>query len=128
MVRWLQDSSTIMRKAVILVSVALSVGSAFAEDVSKSSETNSVCVDVQIGDDRSAYLNCLNDEFQRRVRLERQSAQIDAPIGVHSSPNQVEGFNETAAREQMGSSFGISAVPQRPKPVFVSPLLPAQTH
>jgi len=111
----------------IVASLVMVAGQASAEQ--KAAGSASVCVDVQIGDDRTAYLNCLNEEFERQVRQEHQVPQIEAPITTHSSPNQVEGFNETAAREQMGNAFGVSPVPQRPpKPVFVDPLLPAKPH
>jgi hypothetical protein len=36
----------------------------------------------------------------------------------------VNTFNQAASREQLGSAFGNSAIPQRPPPpVFVSPLV-----
>ncbi len=113
-------------KTITVLSLSLIAGGPlWAADAPKPSDSARTCVDVQIGDDRTAYLNCLNEEFQRRVRQEHEVPQIDAPISGRSSPNQVEGFNETAAREQMGNAFGVSAVPQRPpKPVFVNPLLP----
>src|SRR5262249_49526445 len=95
-----------------------------AAPAAKPDSTTQPCVDVQIGTDRTAFLECLNDSFQKRVRQEHQAPQIEAPIDVHSPPNQVGTFNETAARQRMGNAFGVSPVPQRPKPVFANPLLP----
>jgi hypothetical protein len=82
------------------------------------------CVDVQIGNDRSAYLNCLNDVMARRVEHEHATPQPTVPVGVHSPSNQVGTFNEAAARQRMGNAFGVSPIPQRPNRVFVSPLIP----
>ena len=82
------------------------------------------CVDVQIGNDRSAYLNCLNEVMARSVEHERATPQPAAPLDVHSPSNQVGTFNDAAARQRMGNAFGVSPVPQRPNRVFVSPLVP----
>ena len=81
-------------------------------------------VDVQIGNDRSAYLNCLNDAIRRKVEHERGTPQVSAPVDAHSSSNQLGTFNEAAAREHMGIAFGVSPEPQRPKQVFVNPIVP----
>jgi hypothetical protein len=86
------------------------------------------CVDVQIGNDRSAYLNCLNDVIARSVEHEHATPQPAAPVDVHSPSNQVGTFNEAAARQRMGSAFGVSPIPQRPNRVFVSPLVPPASH
>lgn len=86
------------------------------------------CVDVQIGNDRSAYLNCLNDVLQRQVEHERSAPAIAAPIDAKSSSTQTGTFNEAAARQRMGNAFGVSSVPQRPTPVFVSPLARPDAH
>jgi hypothetical protein len=81
------------------------------------------CVDVQIGNDRTAYLNCLNDEMQRRVEHERSTPQIAPPIDAHSSSTQVGTFNDAAAGEHMGNAYGVSPVPQRPPArIFVNPV------
>ena len=86
------------------------------------------CVDVQIGNDRSAYLNCLNDVMARSVEHEHATPQPTAPVDVHSSSTQVGTFNEAAARQRMGNAFGVSPVPQRPTRIFVSPLVPPASH
>jgi hypothetical protein len=86
------------------------------------------CVDVQIGNDRTAYLNCLNDVMQRRVELEHAVPQAEAPIDAQSPSNQVGTFNAAAAQQRMGSSYGKSAVPQRPSQVFVSPIVPPNSR
>ncbi|HXJ01230.1 MAG TPA: hypothetical protein VNH44_08395 [Micropepsaceae bacterium] len=84
--------------------------------------TKQPCVDVQIGNDRTSYLNCLNDEMQRRVEHERGTPQITAPIDAHSPSTQVGTFNDAAAREHMGNAYGVSSVPQRP--AQVNPIVP----
>src|SRR5262245_2673896 len=96
-----------------------------ALDAAPSSVPGSTCVDVQIGDDRTPYLNCLNGELQKSVQRERGTPQPAAPLSATSPSNQIGTFNEAAARQRMGNAFGVSPIPQRPaKPVFVSPLLP----
>jgi hypothetical protein len=82
------------------------------------------CVDVQIGSDRTAYFNCLNDALQRQVEHERNAPVVTAPIDAKSSSTQVGTFNEAAARQRMGNAFGVSSVPQRPSQTFVSPIVP----
>lgn len=86
------------------------------------------CVDVQIGNDRTAYFNCLNGVLQRQVEHERNAPAITAPIDAKSSSTQVGTFNEAAARQKMGNAFGVSAVPQRPQQTFVSPIVPPPSH
>jgi hypothetical protein len=86
------------------------------------------CIDVQIGNDRSAYFACLNDAFQKKAQHEHATPPAEVPVDAHSSPTEVGTFNESAARQQMGNAFGVTSVPQRPKPVFVSPLVPPTTH
>jgi hypothetical protein len=87
-----------------------------------------VCADVRIGNDRAAALNCLNNQMQRKVEHEQGTPQPIAPIDARSQSNEVGTANDAAAREKMGNAFGKSAVPQRPNPAFVSPLVPPVTH
>lgn len=111
------------------ISVLLMTGPAGAAEPSKPNDSAPACIDVQIGNDRTAFLECLNSSFERHVRQEHQTPQPEAPIGVKSSPTQLGIFNETAARQRMGNAFGVTATPQRPpKPVFSTPLLPPGTH
>ena len=92
---------------------------------SAPSNQPSPCVDVQIGGDRSAYLDCLNDQMKRNAEHEQHRPQPTAPIDAQSPSNQVGTANDAAARERMGNAFGKSAVPQRPpKPNFVNPVIP----
>ena len=92
---------------------------AIADDAKPAPQT---CVDVQIGQDRSSYLNCLNNSIKNQVEREQNKAALTAPYSAGSPANQVGGFNENAAREQMGNAFGVSSRPQRPIRTFVSPL------
>jgi hypothetical protein len=105
--------------------VVISCAMSCAPTVAAPSPTGSNCVDVQIGDDRTPYLSCLNDQLKKSVERERAAPQPAAPLSATSPPNQIGTFNETSARQTMGNTFGTSPVPQRPpKPVLVSPLLP----
>ena len=111
------------------ISLLFMTGSALAAEPPKPNDPAQACIDVQIGNDRTAFLECLNSSFERHVRQEHQTPQPEAPIGVKSSPTQLGIFNETAARQRMGNAFGVTAVPQRPpKPVFSTPLLPPNTQ
>jgi hypothetical protein len=101
----------------------LSAVPAMAAD-SRPADSAQACVDVQIGNDRSAYLNCLNDAMQRAVEHQRATPEIAAPIDTHSPSNRLGLSNEAAAREHMGNAFGVSAAPQRPASVFVNPIVP----
>jgi hypothetical protein len=86
------------------------------------SKSEPVCVDVQIGADRAAALECLNQAFKKAVAREH-APPPEAPIDTRSSPVAVGIANETVARQRMGNSFGVSSIPQRPVEVFV-PSLP----
>jgi hypothetical protein len=114
-----------MRILPIVIVASFFAAPAMAAE-SQSAAAAPPCVDVQIGNDRTAYLNCLNDSLQRRVEHERGTPQIAPPLDVHSSSNQIGTFNDAAARERMGNAFGVSSVPQRPARVFVSPIVPTQ--
>jgi hypothetical protein len=112
-----------VRIPILAVTAALGALPAFAAPVPPSPPPTSPCVDVQIGHDRTAALNCLNQSFQRDVAREHSVPQPEAPVDVHSSSTQLGTANETAARQRMGNTFGVSASPQRPVRVFV-PTLP----
>ena len=83
------------------------------------------CVDVQIGQDEAPAFNCMNDALRAQVERAQNNPAIQAPIDARSASNQVGTFNNQAAQEQMGDAYGVSAHPQRPKPVFVIPLIPS---
>lgn len=102
--------------------LALFAGAAAANSAAPAAATQT-CVDVRIGNDRSSYLNCLNDNLKRQVEHEQGKPLPAAPYDAHSPSNQVGGYNLNAAQEQMGNSFGVSPHPQRPTEVFVSPVL-----
>ena len=108
---------------IVVITVLLSPATlAFADD-SKPANSTQTCVDVRIGGDRSSYLNCLNDNIKRQVEHEQAKPAPAAPYDASSLSNQIGGFNENAAQEQMGNAFGVSSHPQRPTQVFVTPLL-----
>jgi hypothetical protein len=83
------------------------------------------CVEVQIGQDSTSHMNCVNEALKRAVEREHNTPVLQAPIDAQSASNKVGVYNDAAARQMMGNSFGVSAVPQRPKATFTSPLLPA---
>jgi hypothetical protein len=113
------------RFGIAVTGLVVSAVWASALAAAPSSSPRSTCVDVQIGDDRTPYFDCLNEELQKNVRRERSTPQPGAPLSATSPSNQIGTYNEAAARQRMGNAFGISPIPQRPpRPVFVSPLLP----
>jgi hypothetical protein len=101
----------------------LAAGPVHAQDTTTTPAPASTCVDVRIGNDRSVYLDCLNQQLKDSVEQQRTTAPLAAPIGAQSQSNQVGTFNENAAREKMGDSFGKSAVAQRPQQNYVNPLV-----
>jgi hypothetical protein len=80
------------------------------------------CVEVEIGQDKAAALNCMNDTIRAQVEHTQGTPSLAAPIDARSPGNRVGTFNNQAAQEQMGNAYGVSSKPQRPKPVFVSPV------
>lgn len=88
-----------------------------------ASQNQMPCVEVQIGQDRTSQMNCLNEALRRSVERERNAPGPEAPITAQSSSNKVGTFNAAAAQQMMGDAYGVSAVPQRPHSSFTSPLV-----
>jgi hypothetical protein len=80
------------------------------------------CVEVEIGGERASSLACLNLRLKREVERVQPAANTP-PLDAASSAVRVGGIDEAAVRQQLGSNFGKSVVPQRPPPpVFAAPL------
>jgi hypothetical protein len=115
--------------ALLLLGAAggLGAGSAHADPPAPEAQAKSpVCVDVHIGEDRSAYFNCLNAEMAQEVEQQagRQAAlQAAVDNTQFTAPSQINLFNETATKERLGPNFGHSPYPYRPVPVYHNPLL-----
>ncbi len=109
----------------LLVSVAIfaAISAVRAEDKPSGPMP---CVEVQIGQDSSSHMNCVNEALKRAVEREHNTPLPQAPVSAQSASNKVGVYNDAAARQMMGNSFGVSAVPQRPKTTFTTPLLPAR--
>jgi hypothetical protein len=76
---------------------------------------------VEIGTERS--YGCLNSQLARMVPRAR-GAVPDADITATSPAPAVGTYNQAATRQRLGTSFGRSAIPQRPAaPVFIPPSL-----
>jgi hypothetical protein len=79
-----------------------------------------VCVDVQVEGERSPAFDCLNE----KLKATAQSAMPADPHAVirevvgNGEPNKVGTFSFTATSIRMGSNFGKSAFPQRPRAVY----------
>jgi hypothetical protein len=87
------------------------------------------CVEVQVGNERVADLDCLNRQLRLGVEREHAVPAISPPIDAHASSTAVGTANQAAAEQTMGNAFGKSAQPQRPPPpVFVPPLAKPGGH
>jgi hypothetical protein len=81
------------------------------------------CVEVQIGQDSSSHMKCVNEALRQAVQHEHNAPLVQPPVTAQSSSNKVGTFNDAAARQMMGNAYGVSSQPQRPKNTFTSPLL-----
>jgi hypothetical protein len=79
------------------------------------------CVEVEIGGVPAPALNCLNRKLRGEVD-KVQPPSLAAPLDAKSQDTRVGIVNQSALRQQFGSNYGISAIPQRPTAVYVSPL------
>ena len=78
------------------------------------------CAEVKIGSERS--YGCLNRMFEEEARQGRQVLPVPSPAGAPAPANG--GYNQAETRQRLGTSFGVSAIPQsHPKTQYVSPLL-----
>jgi hypothetical protein len=85
-------------------------------------DVSAPCVDVQIGSEHAGDLACLNQKL-RAFAARQQGVTVAAPVGTGSSSTALGAANQAAAEQKMGNAFGKSAVPQRPHPVYVNPLV-----
>lgn len=104
------------------LAVVAAAPGALAQDAG-SSGTTQTCVDVRIGNDRSAYLNCLNANLKHMAEREQKAPLPSVPYSASSPGNQIGVASVNSGHEQMGNAFGVSPIPQRPTPVFVNPVL-----
>jgi hypothetical protein len=110
-----------MPPSFLLFAFALTGLLASLPALGQTAQTKQSCVDVKIGMEQ--YYSCLNQRLQSGVEQHRFTSR-DAPYSAASPGPAVGSFNETATREQLGTAFGHSAVPQRPPPPnFASPLV-----
>ena len=111
--------------SAILLALASGQRALGEEATSSAMEQKSLpCVDVQIGQDEAPALDCMNQALRSQVAHTQGTPAVSAPLDARSSSNQIGTFNNQAAQQQMGSAYGHSAAPQRPKAVFVDPVLP----
>jgi len=108
------------------IAFVVAANPAFAEDSEQSA--SQPCVEVQIGDDTTTHLNCVNSELERRVAREHDAPLPAAPVDARSQSNQVGTFNETVTKQMMGNAYGVSPKPQRPTQTFSNPIIPNVPH
>ena len=93
--------------------------------LAQATDTGAPCVDVQVGNERVADLDCINRQLRLHVEQEHGAPALSPPIDARSSSTAVGTANQAAAEQRMGNAFGKSGQPQRPPPpVFVAPLTP----
>jgi hypothetical protein len=107
---------------IVLAFILAGASVARAQDVHGA---DAPCVEVQIGQDIASHINCVNEALRRTVEHEHDAPVAQAPITAQSASNTVGTFNDAAARQMMGNTFGVSPQPQRPKSSFISPLVRA---
>ncbi len=76
-----------------------------------------VCVKVDIAGERAGDVECAAAQLQEAVRLAQSQARgpLDVTVVGARSPDIRTGVaSQTAARQRLGSSFGVSVHPQRP--------------
>jgi hypothetical protein len=78
------------------------------------------CIEVQIGNEKT--LDCYNQQFRKQV--DRVNPVLNEPPVKANSPDIRTGVvNIPAVRQQYGTNFGVSVVPQRPgAPVYNTPM------
>src|SRR5271156_4542006 len=109
----------------IFLAAALSLGGRACLAQATPADTGAPCVDVQVGNERVADLDCINRQLRLHVEREHAVPALAPPIDARSSSTAVGTANQAAAEQMMGSAFGRSGQPQRPPPpVFASPLTP----
>lgn len=107
----------------VLIAGLAAASTVSAQDRAQSGDQ--LCIEVQIGEDTSSHLGCLNKVFEKTVAHEHAAFLPQAPFDARSSTNALGLYNDAAAREMMGDQFGVSARQQRPRSVFGSPLIPS---
>ncbi len=96
-----------------LLSPPPAASAAIGGDAPKFPATDGNCVEVEIGGEPSPPLNCLNRKLKKRIE-QLQLPQVSAPLDAKSSDTRLGIVNQPALRQQYGSNYGISVVPQRP--------------
>lgn len=80
------------------------------------------CVEVEVNGYRAPSYDCLSQQMAPRARAPHEAPGL-ASEGVARTPsNQLGLFNRAATSNRMGSNFGNSAFPQRPAPIYTSPV------
>ncbi|WP_144637843.1 hypothetical protein [Bordetella genomosp. 13] len=82
----------------------------------------SACVDVEANGQRSPSYDCLSQQMAPRPPAPHENPALASEGVVRMAPNQVGLANRAATSNRMGSNFGHSAFPQRPTPIYTSPV------
>ena len=80
------------------------------------------CVDVQVGNEHTPDLDCINQNLRKLSAGRQSGTQPVAPIAAGSSSVELGTANQAAAQQMMGNAFGKSAEAQRPHPTYINPL------
>ncbi len=108
------------RKITAIITIMLSTMPALAWAQSQPDAQN--CLTVAIGNTQD--YSCLNHAFAAMAPNQQRPSSLNAPYNATSSATELGTFNHSAIHEELGSNFGLSAIPQRPPPpVFAIPSL-----
>jgi hypothetical protein len=98
----------------VLVNPALGLAADSDKTSAKSAEPP--CVDIQVGNEHSKNLACLNAKLKAAAaRQQKQNALSLEPAGPKTPAVESLGIaNEQGTRERLGNAYGKSNTPQRP--------------
>lgn len=116
-----------VRDGSIPVALALALAPASAAPA-QTGETPP-CVVTEVAGASAGRLDCLNQGLAgaaARAQVAAQASAAKTPAAdiptIGSPPTALGQANVAATRERLGSSFGLSVIPQRPAQAFAPPL------
>ena len=86
--------------------------------------TGEPCVTVDIAGHKAGHQECAAQELDAAAKSAQHRARATAHLvapGVQSADVVTGVANQTATRQRMGNTYGVSVRPQRPRPVPIPP-------
>lgn len=114
------------RFVMIVAFGLLACGLAFAQTPpaapSAGQVSKRVCVDVEVGGERTLSYDCLSQQLTPTVPPDAPASQSAAQALANGPSNRVGTFNLSAERNRFGANWGKSITPQRPQPPQPAPI------